>query len=418
MKKKFALIMCAVMLFGAMLTCIPASAAAKTEGGPLAITEVCYAPEDEKYEFIEITNISNSEIDIKDYHIYRFGFSNTAPGNWHVNGTWQMFGLNNQTCAHLHTLNLSEQIRDTNVDTKLAKNEIAVLWIASSASKDESVAEFKNYWTARGSSMTNVNVIKVAAYDIAGTDLHPAKTVNGKAGNSWIPDEAAGFVISLIHKDFEATDTNLMDKKAATTRTRHEAADTEAYVILDGGAIKNTSVHFYGFATKSKFDAAAANAPESVEGDTRYVAEYLPAGLMVFESSDPTKDNVTGYENKADTTDMVWVTFNNQYLPNPGTLYDGQMGLSGELRVADAANGVGSIVLNPSVKPVVENLAVINDEEPEETTAPETTKAAETTAAPAEEKKRCGASITIASFAVLATVGTCAAVVSKKRKDD
>ena len=48
MKKKLSLLMCAVMLVGMVLTLIPASAAVKTEGGPLAITEINYAPKDAK----------------------------------------------------------------------------------------------------------------------------------------------------------------------------------------------------------------------------------------------------------------------------------------------------------------------------------------------------------------------------------
>ena len=182
MKKKFALIMCAVMLFGAMFACIPASAeeaaTAKTEGGPLAITEICYAPEDDRYEFVEVINVSNNEVDLKNYYIYRAGFSNS--GTWHASGICQMFGYSGQSVAKLVRLSLA----NVEGDTKLAKNEIAVVWFASANaddatkdSKNQTVQDFKNYWAKRGVSMTNANVIKLPVYDAAGTNMYPCNTV-------------------------------------------------------------------------------------------------------------------------------------------------------------------------------------------------------------------------------------------------
>lgn len=443
MKKKFALLMCAVMLFGAMLTCIPASAAAKTEGGPLAITEVCYAPGDAKYEFIEVINTSDAEVDLKNYYVYRFGFSNASC--YHATGIVQMFGFqSSQACGKLVRVSLAE-VEGT---TTLAKNNIAVIWFASASSKDEKVEDFKEYWSGLGNNMTNVNVIKLPVYDAAGADLYPVThiskgdaNINDCAGTGFLPDQQAGFTINLIHKDFAATDGSSganpdvypsADRVAAKTRARQEASDCSAFVMLaakypssgaepepaEASRYTKTSAHYYGYVNETKFNAAKAELSTVKEAHTRWDNTYLPAGLMVFESNDPAKENLAVYTTTKGDKELVFPVVETRYIPNPGTLYDGQMGLAGDIRVNDAASGVGSLTLNTIEKPVVDNLAVINDEEEDDKKTEQTTAAPEaTTAAPAEEKG-CGSSIAISGIAVLATVGACAAVVSKKRKDD
>jgi len=452
MKKKFALIMCAVMLFGAMFACIPASAeeasTAKTEGGPLAITEICYAPEDDRYEFVEVINVSNNEIDLKNYYVYRAGFSNG--GTWHASGICQMFGYANQTVAKLVRLSLA----DVAGDTKLAKNEIAVIWFASAnkddATKDsrnQTVQDFKNYWTNRGVDMTNANIIKLPVYDAAGTNMYPCNNttgvvgINGNSGTGFLPDYQAGFVIAMINKDFAATDvgtkapddySDAADRKPAKSQARWSAADSVAFVLLakkgatseapEANTATNTSAHFYNYVDEAKFRAGEQAATSHVKEEVTWARKevhYLPAGLMTFERTDATMENVSAYwNNQAKTSsnafEIVYPVVDTRFVPNPGTLYDGQMGLPGEIRVNDAANGVGSIVLNPSVKPVVENLAVINDEEPEETKAPETT-APETTA-PAEEKKGCGSAIGVSALLVIAPAFAAGCVVSTKKR--
>ena len=452
MNKKFALIMCAVMLFGAMFACITASAeeasTAKTEGGPLAITEICYAPEDERYEFVEVINVSNNEVDLKNYYIYRAGFSNG--GTWHASGIGPMFGYFSQTCAKLVRVSLA----NVEGETKLAKNEIAVIWFASANaddatkdSKNQTVAEFKNYWSNRGVNMNNVNVIKLPVYDAAGTNMYPCNNttgvigINANSGATFLPDYQAGFVIAFINKDFAANDngttapddySTAADRAAAKSQARWSAADSVAFVLLakkgatseapEANTATNTSAHFYNYVDEAKFRAGEAAATAHVKNDVTWARKevhYLPAGLMTFERSDATMENVSAYwNNQAETGtnafEIVYPVVDTRFVPNPGTLYEGQMGLPGELRVNDAANGVGSVVLNAAVKPVVENLAVINDEEPEETKAPET-QATETTAAPAEEKG-CGSVIGTSALLVIVPAVAAGCVVSTKKR--
>ncbi len=453
MKKKFALLMCAIMLFGAMLVCVPASAEAKTAGGPLAITEICYAPEDERFEFFEVINVSNNEVELKDYYIYRFSGSNG--GTYHATMIQQIFGYSEAKNFQLVRVSLADVAGDTN----LAKNEIAVIWFASANKDDESkdsrnlsVQDFKNYWAGRGCNMAGANVIKLPVYDASGANPYASndttskdKTVgpNANSGASFLPDMQAGFVISFINKSFADTDdmtyTVGSDGKgyqtADKTQARHEAADCSAWVLTAAkGATDtsepeqasrdtNTSAHYYDFVDETKFNTAKAEldlTPLQTGCASRTEATYLPAGLMVFERTDATKENLCIYtttKNMATNKGMeiIFPVFNTKYLPNPGTLYEGQMGQPGEIRVTDAANGVGSLVLNPAIKPVVENLAVINDEEPEDETtkAPETTAA--DTAAPAE-KKGCGSAITASALLVIAPALAAGCVVSTKKR--
>ena len=60
---------------------------------------------------------------------------------------------------------------------------------------------------------------------------------------------------------------------------------------------------------------------------------------------------------------------------------------------------------------------MVDDETTEDTTSATTTKAPETTEAPeTEEKKGCGGTITVAGLALIASLGTCAVYVEKKRR--
>jgi hypothetical protein len=429
MKKKFALLMCAVMLFGAMLTCIPASAAAKTEGGPLAITEVCYAPENEKYEYVEVINVSDNEVDLKNYYIYRFASASFSP-SMPTNAIQQMFGYK----ADLNKL-VRLNLATVTGDTVIAKNELAVLWFASAVSKDETVDTFKGYWANRDCDMTDVNVIKVPVYDANGTDLYPANHVNDAdlmihkdAGATFLPDGSASFVISFIHKDFGDNDT--MERTASSgkkwhrdaVKEKHLAADTEALIILGSSDFKDTGVHYYEFATQARTFAAvetmrAADGYADGSGHKDIRTLYIPEGLVAFESASETEANVTLHQNThaTYTGEIFMPTFNNQYLPNPGTLYKGQFGLDGDVRVADAANGVGSLVLTGGTKPTVENLAVIEDEE-DDKKSDETTAAPETTAAAPAEEKGCGSAITASALLVIAPALAAGCVVGTKKR--
>jgi hypothetical protein len=125
--------------------------------GKLAITEICYnpEPENEKYEYVEVKNVSENLVDIKNYYVYRFGFSNG--GSYKATGVKQLLGYSSQACAKL----VKHSLANVTGDTILASDEVALLWFASATSKDEDISAFKSYWTDQGADMTNVTVIKV-----------------------------------------------------------------------------------------------------------------------------------------------------------------------------------------------------------------------------------------------------------------
>lgn len=249
------------------------------ENGKLAITEICYKPGNEKYEYVEVKNVSENLVDIKNYYVYRFGFSNG--GSYKANGIKQLLGYASQSCVNLSRVSLA----NVEGDTILAKDEVAILWFASASSKNEDISAFKSYWTSKGSDMTNVNVIKVPVYDANGTNQFPANTVNGNAGASFLPDKQTGFVISMINKSFANTD-DLTNLAANYTQERHTAADSIAFVLLDPS---NTTVsaHFNEYINWSRFTAA-----RSAEGTDTTATEYK--SLMVYDSS-----SVTTYANSS-----------------------------------------------------------------------------------------------------------------------
>ena len=75
MKKTIAILMCVLMLAGATIACFANTATAAKAGGPLAITEINYAPADAKFEYIEVVNTGSAAVNLKDYYVYRFAFS-------------------------------------------------------------------------------------------------------------------------------------------------------------------------------------------------------------------------------------------------------------------------------------------------------------------------------------------------------
>ena len=459
MKKKLSLLMCAVMLVGMVLTLIPASAAVKTEGGPLAITEMCYAPANEKYEYIEVTNVSDDPVNLKDYYVYRFGFSNTG-GQYHASGVTQMFGLK--------TISNGKDIYENNaalvkismekVDQVVNKGDTVIIWFASIGSKDETVDSFKSYWRSVGATgVKDATVVKFDVHD--GTNnRYPANDkvsdngtagTHADAGTSFLPDQKSGFCISLINKSYAATDEVAPIVKdpnaekpsyhkgtAEKTRERHANADCSAYVLVVTDS--NTgSLCYANYVNKTSFKTAADAFEWSDNMDESIIStidvSQIPAGLVVplrKDGKEPISDlyvyaaGYIGDSNRA-VKAFVFPDAGNIVPSNPGTLYIGQFGnTDGDILAENAANGHGS--LNMTLKPggeAVENLAVINKEEDKKDDTADTTAPAGDTPAgdDAATEGGCGSVVGATAIAVIAPVmaiGCGLTIKGKKRKED
>lgn len=171
----------------------------------LKITEICNTPEDAKYEYVEIKNTSANSINLKDYYIFRLGFSHG--GNWEYSGLQQMLGKGGNLLAKLTAVSLADH------DVTLAAGELAIIWFASPDAQGETVAHFKSYWKNNGAD-ESIDSVKIVRYEnyVVTTDpstnstvttvKYPASYINVGVNEcnktTFLPDSKAGFAIGLM----------------------------------------------------------------------------------------------------------------------------------------------------------------------------------------------------------------------------
>lgn len=154
---------------------VPAAAEENTPTqGTLVISEICAAPSDDNYEFVEIV-AKDADVTLSDYSICRYGFSHG--GEYAASGLCQLMG----EAANLAKLDIVKLPNAT-----IKKDEIAILWFVSSGSS-LTEADFRSTWSLDASA----KVIKV-------THNAPATAVNTSAGSNFLPNIKAGFALSLI----------------------------------------------------------------------------------------------------------------------------------------------------------------------------------------------------------------------------
>lgn len=294
MKKKFALIMCAVMLFGAMFAYIPASAqmsaTAKIEVGVLAITEVAPNPEDGTgFEYIEVMNTGDTALDLNDYYVYRYMFSHG--GRDALTGLGQIMGITELATSCLNTTAFA-----LNCGSKtLYKNDIALVWFKVNA--EDTVDSFVTYWNGKGG---NVTADDVAVVDISGTTHKVENRWSSGYGTGFLPDSQCGYLVSLINKSFAEADAATLtydeskhvdtSETAANTQARHKAADSMT-VIYATSAQPGKVANRYGYFDLAVFEAArtAANAIEN-ERYTIPAENFYPSLMMPRPAADGSVD--------------------------------------------------------------------------------------------------------------------------------
>ena len=380
MKKTIAILMCVLMLAGATIACFADTTTPAKAAGPLAITEINNAPDNEMFEYIEVVNTGSAAVNLKDYYIYRFAFSNG--GTYLYSGILQMFGVggylgsNDGIPKRATNAKIVKLSLETRADVELGAGKVAVLWLAPSTAKDKTVDDFKAYWDSKGANVANANVIKVAVYSSSGIDLYPSNQAkidgvdtttgpNANSGITFLPDKQAGFVISLINKSFAATD-DITAREYDKTLARHAAADSEVMVYtFPSDKAEGKSLEYYNFIDKAKLEKAY----EGVTFDeTKYTYKTRKAdpaeisnGFMTAKRAEADKENVYIFADAAQC-----IAFPNQpgkTEATPGGLLEGQIGYS----AATAYTAKAPETTAPETTAP-------------ETTAPETTKAPETTA--------------------------------------
>ena len=355
----------------------------------LVISEICNAPENDNYEFLEVVNTSDAAINLKDYYVFRFGFSHH--GKWASEGLMQILGIEGRSLVQFAALSLE------NCDVTLAKNEVAVLWFVSKAGADLQVSDFKAYWQNQGvENLSNVKVVRVENYvktvdqninvDVI-TAKHPATRINPAAGENFLPNARVGCAISLVKAtkanetvpvvaDGSIYQTPLKDMglyiysgincTADNTQKMHQAADSIALFFTEMTPDSSRTRNFYTFIDTEKYSAdtadrsvfAVTNNKGTVVTPDKVDSKYLYGGLVCGQSEYGGSIGLDGFFN-TDANDhyasvyaqngIIFANQGTKLLPSPGTLWNDQFGTVGEEPVYDAAQGVPSIGRIPYV---------------------------------------------------------------------
>ena len=318
--------------------------------GPLAITEICASPDEAAYEYVEVLNTSDAAINLKNYHMARFGFSNGS-------GKWECLGLDYIIGTTTGTENSNfAKLSMAGVDMEVLPDEVALIWIVSAADKDKTVADFKLYWQSKGHDLSGVKVARLEAYVVSGgveVDISAAKAVNGSAGDGFLPDAYVGYVISLI-KDSEMKEqcngVPLEELQAPLTvqekSALHAAADCLAIVFVQKTAEVNTTHNFFQFVDKEAYAAATAN-PNAYIGTGKSIKTIIPVAGMVCgpmgtNGEYPLQvywDMTTGFDPASASDGNLFVDEGMTSLPSPGALMFDQFGRDGFIPALDAAEG-------------------------------------------------------------------------------
>ena len=264
----------------------------------LAISEICQTPTNGAYEFMEIINTSDKAVNLNKYSLYRFGFANS--GKNESNGYNILLGL--VSGVEVSTdIKCLERVNLSSYNASIAPNGIAVLWFVTYANRNLTVDDFKAYWTAQGSDMTNVAVIPVAIHD-GSADIHAATKINKGCGAGFLPDKKAGVALSLVKNEAvnvrldNGTDLGSVTASADALLAReltaeiHNRADSIALYFVRETAETGTSRNYYNYVD---YDAYAYASSQAIKEPMR---TYIHTFAAVPYSAQVTTSNTTaGY---------------------------------------------------------------------------------------------------------------------------
>lgn len=271
--KIFALILCLATLLTAVL---PMSVSAEeidlknaTPPGALAISELNAAPlvDGVSYQYIEIVNLSTKTVDLSNYYLYRWGFSNGSPCAYEYTGLQRMYGTAyNKSTTHIVKVNLNGTI-------PAGETMVVWLWVSTddTATCPTNTDAFVTYWKTTLEKDASWTIKNTAVVNV---DAYPATAVKNIAENKgFLPGKEMGCFIDLIHKDVRFNVNNgtsiSKSKQSATTdalkvldaddnASRHRAADCSViFFTYDTGVETATTSHnYYEFVDPDVFDDA------------------------------------------------------------------------------------------------------------------------------------------------------------------
>lgn len=394
--KIFALILCLTMLLTAVL---PMSVSAEeielqnaTPPGALAISELNAAPpvNGVSYQYIEIVNLSTKTVDLSNYYLYRWGFSNTTCAS-DYQGWQQMYGTNG-------TANTPKRLT-LNGSVKAGETIVVWLWIGEDACPANASA-FINYWKTtlqKGSTWTISNVAIVDASDYPATgikEFDEEKYPGANAANGgFLPGQRIGCMVDLIHKDAKmkiggnivtaandplttASLTNSANSTAANENgRRHAAADCSVIFYtgipngtgtngIDAPPIETATIshNYYSFVDPELRSTAATEVLKDPQFDTiknQYaigLSQTIPtlatgkrnadgsyglgAGLRIYKS----KGTLAACKPESTSATVIaFVDDGTKETATPGTLNEGQYDTTLDLVVYGAQNKLVTI---------------------------------------------------------------------------
>ncbi|MBR6535462.1 MAG: RICIN domain-containing protein [Clostridia bacterium] len=259
----------------------------------LTISEICAAPTNGAYEFMEIINTSDKTVNLNQYSLYRFGFANS--GKYESNGYNTILGLASGTGSDT-SLKCLEKINLSSYNTSIAPNGMIVLWFVSYADRNLTVEDFKAYWTSQGSDMTNVTVIPVAVHD-GKSNIYAATKINSGCGAGFLPDTKACVALSLIKNSALAVrlenGTNLNSLTASTdaplaynmTSELQSRADSIATYFVTTTAETGESRNYYNYVDYEAYVHASILAMQEPMRTYTHVFSAVPYSAQVMGSS-------------------------------------------------------------------------------------------------------------------------------------
>lgn len=353
--KLLAFLLCLAMTLIPMLS-LSASATGEendTTRGRLAITEINAADvNDTAYQYIEVVNVSNQDVDLSEYYLYRSSVSDGAD-NWNQVSLERMIGVQagEQWCARVN-------ITDTQVILK--SGDVAVLWLNNIGGPDKwwgsynatdhdgdgdcDEDDFRKKWNITA----DVTVVSVEFNHDARYSYYISNIENGKESNSgFLPLAYSNCILQLIHEDSEfegvngadgnpltpATETflwaNNYGQTASNTNTqaRNKAADCVALYFTEVDVKQSNVYHFYGYMNTEdyqKLTQSTYSATLPVEAYQNFVTGKKNAnGTYINEES--VASGVFGYTDKG--------------AAGNGTDYFADCGTSGTVSAGKLANG-------------------------------------------------------------------------------
>ena len=305
----------------------------------IAISEICPTPSNGAYEFMEITNVSNETVNLKEYSLYRFGFSNS--GKYESSGYHTVLGLVSGTGSKTD-LSCLDKINLSSYDTEIKPDEVVVLWFVTYANRNLTVDNFKAYWESLGNNMSNVKVVPVKIHD-GKADLYAATNINSGSGVGFLPDKKAGVALSMIKntalstrlengknlKDFTATTDAPLEQKY--TAELHKVSDSIAVYFVSSSAKTAKSYNYYNYVDQESYAIKATEAMAGPMLDYTHVFTLLPYSSQVIglNGKDGCPVSVEKYINlnSAGETNVVAIGVNSgdlKTMPNPGVKCFGQ----------------------------------------------------------------------------------------------